>query len=103
MLWDDTRATASRHQNYKRDVMRSFALWAVILVPAILSVPEPARATPLGVGTVKLRHLQWADDDHLMITTSTIGMPLGPEKPPAGGWWTGSEIFAMDSRRGGGE
>jgi dipeptidyl aminopeptidase/acylaminoacyl peptidase len=103
--------------------MRSFALWAVILIPAILGVPAPARAAPLetygrlpsledvalspsgkrvafvrtkenmrliaiadlpntllarmAIGEVKLRHLQWADDDHLMITTSTTGMPWG--------------------------
>ncbi len=103
--------------------MRSFALWAVILFPAILSASGPAPAAPLetygrlpsledlalspsgkriafvrtqenrrviaiadlpnvmlarmGVGEVKLRHLQWADDDHLMITTSSTGMPWG--------------------------
>jgi dipeptidyl aminopeptidase/acylaminoacyl peptidase len=103
--------------------MRLFALWAVILIPAISSVPAPARAAPLetygrlpsledvalapngkriafvrtrenqrliaiadlpntllarmGIGEVKLRHLQWADDDHLMITTSSTGMPWG--------------------------
>jgi hypothetical protein len=103
--------------------MRYFALWAVILIPAISSVPAPARAAPLetygrlpglenvalapngkriafirtrenqrliaiadlpntflarmSIGEVKLRHLQWADDDHLMITTSSTGMPWG--------------------------
>jgi dienelactone hydrolase len=103
--------------------MRLVALWAVILIPAISSVPAPARAAPLetygrlpsledvalspsgkriafvrtkenqrliaiadlpntllarmGIGEVKLRHLQWADDDHLMITTSSTGMPFG--------------------------
>ncbi len=103
--------------------MRFFALWAVILIPAISSVPAPARAAPLetygrlpslenvalapngkriafirtrenqrliaiadlpntllarmSIGEVKLRHLQWADDDHLMITTSSTGMPWG--------------------------
>jgi dienelactone hydrolase len=103
--------------------MRSFALWAVILIPAILSVPAPARAAPLetygrlpsledvalspsgkriafvrtkenlrliaiadlpnallarmAIGEVKLRSLQWADDDHLMIITSTTGLPWG--------------------------
>ena len=103
--------------------MRLLALWAVILVPAILSVPGPVRAAPLEtygrlpsledialspsgqriafvrtkedarvlaiadlpntlllgapLGKVKLRHLAWADDDHLMIITSTTGMPWG--------------------------
>src|SRR4051794_6062506 len=103
--------------------MRLCALWAVILIPAILSVPGPARAVPLEtygrlpsledialspsgrrvafvrtkentrllaiadlpntllvkapLGEVKLRHLAWADDDHLMIITSTTGLPWG--------------------------
>ena len=29
------------------------------------------------VGEIKLRELQWADNDHLLITTSTTGMPWG--------------------------
>ena len=29
------------------------------------------------IGEVKLRHLAWADNDHLLITTSTTGMPFG--------------------------
>jgi len=103
--------------------MRRLALWAVILVPAILSLSGPLTAAPLetygrlpsledvalspsgkrlafvrtrentrliaiadlpntvvmrmAIGEVKLRHLSWADDDHLMITTSTTGMPFG--------------------------
>jgi len=32
---------------------------------------------PLGLGEVKLRSVQWADNDHLMIITSSTGMPLG--------------------------
>src|SRR5690348_1803351 len=93
------------------------ALWAVILVPAILGLLAPASAAPLETygrlptledmalspsgkrlafvrtdgnlrrvaiadlpntllqrvtfGEVKLRQLAWADDDHLMIMTST--------------------------------
>lgn len=103
--------------------MRFWALWAVLLVPAILGLPAPATAAPLetygrlpslenvalspsgkriafvrtkenlrllaivdlpntllarmNIGEVKLRDLAWADDDHLMITTSTTGMPWG--------------------------
>jgi dipeptidyl aminopeptidase/acylaminoacyl peptidase len=103
--------------------MRFRALWAVLVVPAIISFLEPATAAPLetygrlpsledialspsgkrvafvrtkenlrliaiadlpntlltrmSIGEVKLRHLAWADDDHLMITTSTTGMPWG--------------------------
>jgi dienelactone hydrolase len=100
------------------------ALWAVILVPAMLAFIQPARAASLEtygrlptledvalspdgsklafvrthenervlaiaqlspskvlsatkVGEVKLRELQWADNDHLLITTSTTGMPWG--------------------------
>jgi len=99
------------------------ALWAVILVPAILGHLTPANAAPLetygrlptledmalspsgkriafvrtsenhrlvaigdlpstvvarmNLGEAKLRSLAWADDDHLMITTSTTGMPWG--------------------------
>jgi dipeptidyl aminopeptidase/acylaminoacyl peptidase len=99
------------------------ALWAVLLVPAILGLAPPAGAAPLetygrlpsledmtlspsgkriafirtdanlrrviiadlpntllqrvSFGEVKLRHLAWADDDHLMITSSTTGMPWG--------------------------
>src|SRR3954468_11632457 len=99
------------------------ALWAVLVVPAIISYLEPATAAPLetygrlpsledialspsgkriafvrtkenqrliaiadlpntllarmGMGEVKLRELAWADDDHLMITTSSTGMPWG--------------------------
>jgi dipeptidyl aminopeptidase/acylaminoacyl peptidase len=29
------------------------------------------------IGEAKLRHLAWADNDHLLITTSTTGMPWG--------------------------
>lgn len=29
------------------------------------------------IGQTKLRELQWADNDHLLITTSTTGMPWG--------------------------
>src|SRR5262249_34549187 len=29
------------------------------------------------IGEVKLRDLEWADNDHLMITTSATGMPWG--------------------------
>jgi dipeptidyl aminopeptidase/acylaminoacyl peptidase len=103
--------------------MRFRALWAVLLVPAIISFLEPAAAAPLetygrlpsledvalspsgkriafvrtrenqrliaiadlpntliarmGIGETKLRDLAWADDDHLMIITSTTGMPFG--------------------------
>ena len=100
------------------------ALWAVILIPAMLGCIQPAKAAPLEtygrlpyledialspdgsklafvrtnesarvlaivqlspnkllggsqVGETKLRHLGWADNDHLLITTSATGMPWG--------------------------
>jgi dipeptidyl aminopeptidase/acylaminoacyl peptidase len=31
---------------------------------------------PLAVGSVKLRWIRWADNDHLMIVTSTTGLPM---------------------------
>ena len=75
--------------------MRLRALWAVPAVPAITSFPSrpprhrstrtaafPGSKTfpchPAATGRlcpVKLRDLAWADDDHLMITTSTTRMP----------------------------
>jgi dipeptidyl aminopeptidase/acylaminoacyl peptidase len=99
------------------------ALWAVILVPAMLTCVPVARAAPLEnyghlpsledvslspdgariafvrtddnervlaiaelprklllrakLGETKLHSLAWADSDHLLITTSTTGMPWG--------------------------
>ncbi|MFL6600319.1 MAG: alpha/beta hydrolase family protein [Steroidobacteraceae bacterium] len=100
------------------------ALWAVILIAAMLVCIKPARSASLEtygrlpsledialspdgsklafvhtrendrvlavlqlsphkllggakIGQVKLRELQWADNDHLLITTSTTGMPWG--------------------------
>jgi dienelactone hydrolase len=100
------------------------ALWAVILLPAMLGCVPPARAASLEtygrlpnledvalspdgsklayvrtdestrvlaitqlspnkllgvakIGQTKLRQLQWADNDHLLISTSVTGMPWG--------------------------
>jgi hypothetical protein len=99
------------------------ALWAVILVAAMLGRPQAVQAAPLetygrlptlesialspdrsriafvrtagtdrifvaaefpnkslakgSLGQVKLRHLMWADNDHLLIITSQTGMPWG--------------------------
>src|SRR4051794_18529816 len=105
-------------------VLSDGALWAVILIAAMLVCIQPARSASLEtygrlptvedvalsadgsklafvhtrendrmlavvqlsphkvlgvakVGEVKLRELQWADNDHLLITTSTTGMPWG--------------------------
>lgn len=123
--------------------MRFFALWAVILIPAISSVSVPASAAPLEtygrlpsledvalspsgkriafvrtkenqrllaiadlpntllarmtMGEVKLRHLQWADDDHLMITTSTTGMPWGLIGKDLE--WSQLSIYEVSSRK----
>ncbi len=32
---------------------------------------------PILLGDVKLRSIEWADNDHLMIVASSTGMPLG--------------------------
>src|SRR4051812_41227995 len=106
--------------------MRFRALWAVLVVPAIISFLEPATAAPLetygrlpsvedvalspsgkrlafvrtrenqrliaiadlpntlltrmNFGEVKLRRHAWADDDHLMITTSTRKLHTYPDR-----------------------
>jgi len=119
------------------------ALWAVILVPAILGRLAPATAAPLetygrlpnledmalspsgkrlafvrtddnlrrvmiadlpntllqrvSFGQVKLRHLAWADDDHLMIMSSTTGMPWGLIGKDTE-WWQLS-IWEVSSRK----
>jgi hypothetical protein len=43
---------------------------------AIVEFPNKLRGRAL-IGEAKLRRLAWADNDHLLITTSTTGMPWG--------------------------
>ena len=45
-------------------------------VLAIVELPNKLLARAL-IGEAKLRRLAWADNDHLLITTSTTGMPWG--------------------------
>jgi dienelactone hydrolase len=120
------------------------ALWAVILIPAMLGVIQPTRAASLEtygrlpnledvalspdgskmafvrtnesartlgivqlsphkflggakVGQTKLRHLQWADNDHLLITTSTTGMPWGLRGTDTE--WTQLAVFEVSTLR----
>ena len=45
-------------------------------VLAIIELPHTLLGSAL-IGETKLRRLAWADNDHLLITTSTTGMPWG--------------------------
>jgi dienelactone hydrolase len=120
------------------------ALWAVILIPAMLGCIQPAKAAPLEtygrlpnledvalspdgsklafvrtnesarilaiaqispnkllgatkIGETKLRHLGWADNDHLLLTTSTTGMPWGLIGTDTE--WTQLSVFDVDTRK----
>jgi dipeptidyl aminopeptidase/acylaminoacyl peptidase len=43
----------------------------------IVSLEDRKGLGALNVGEQKLREIRWADDDHLMITTSTTALPVG--------------------------
>ena len=43
----------------------------------IQSIGTPQPLAILGIGSQKVRMLQWADDSHLLITTSVTTLPLG--------------------------
>ena len=44
---------------------------------AVKSLADGKLLGGLKVGEIKLRSVDWADDDHLLLTTSWTGMPLG--------------------------
>jgi dipeptidyl aminopeptidase/acylaminoacyl peptidase len=119
------------------------ALWAVIVVPAMLACVPVARAAPLEnyghlpsledvalspdgsriafvrtddnervlaiadlpdklllrakIGATKLRRLAWADNDHLLITTSTTGMPWGLVGKDTE--WSQLSVFEISTRK----
>jgi hypothetical protein len=49
------------------------------------------------IGEAKLRHLAWADNDHLLITTSTTGMPWGLEGKDTE--WSQLSVFEISTQK----
>lgn len=48
-------------------------------VLAIVDLNEEKLVAGLGLGDTKIRAVEWADDDHLLVTTASSSMPFGLE------------------------
>ncbi len=51
----------------------------------------------LNAGTVKLRHIQWADNDNLLIMMSVTGVPAGIVGPRAE--WAALKVYNVPSSK----
>jgi len=65
-------------------------------VLVIADLPNKLLARAL-LGETKLRHLAWADSDHLLITTSTTGMPWGLVGKDTE--WNQLSVFEISSKK----
>ncbi|HSY09248.1 MAG TPA: S9 family peptidase [Steroidobacteraceae bacterium] len=66
-------------------------------VVAVVSIADHKQAGGLKIGETKLRSLEWADDRHLMIVTSSTALPWGFRGMQ--GEWAMLQVYDVDTNK----